>query len=262
MWRPLAHACSCSGESRAGVGHTRTAASVTERSRRCRPHRSVSVVSSGPAAAWHQQDRAASSGQAAAAAAAAAAPPRPRGSSLRPLTPPMIGAEANGPHRATAPHSRPVGDLFVEPRRACARGLRPWARAGAVSLWAASRLSSPGVLQRLDRGGAGQGATVLVTGDAGIGKTRLAAEVASAAGPRVSRCCSAGRSTSSGRSCRSNPLVYVLRPLGNPFRDEVRASQLHVFESGLAAAHGLKRDRDPADCAHLRRLPALLHLRR
>ena len=90
------------------------------------------------------------------------------------------------------------------------------------------------VVQCLDLAGTGRGATVLVTGDAGIGKTRLAAEVASAAGAK-------GFGVLIGRSIDLvgvelpfQPFVDALRPLGNPFRDEVRGSQLQVFESVLA----------------------------
>ena len=91
-----------------------------------------------------------------------------------------------------------------------------------------------GVVQRLDLAGAGQGATVLVTGDAGIGKTRLAAEVAAAASAKGFEVL-LGRSIDLvGVELPFQPFVDALRPLGNPFRDEVRGSQLQVFESVLA----------------------------
>jgi DNA-binding CsgD family transcriptional regulator/tetratricopeptide (TPR) repeat protein len=90
------------------------------------------------------------------------------------------------------------------------------------------------VVQCLDLAGTGRGATVLVTGDAGIGKTRLTAEVASAAGAKGFEVL-LGRSIDVvGVELPFQPLVDALRPLGNPFRDEVRGSQLQVFESVLA----------------------------
>ena len=91
-----------------------------------------------------------------------------------------------------------------------------------------------GVVQRLDLAGVGQGATVLVTGDAGIGKTRLAAEVASEAGAKGFEVL-LGRSIDLvGVELPFQPFVDALRPLGNPFREGVKGSQLHVFESALA----------------------------
>lgn len=90
-----------------------------------------------------------------------------------------------------------------------------------------------GVLQRLDLAEAGQGATVLVTGDAGIGKTRLAAEVASGAAAKGFEVL-LGRSIDLvGVELPFQPFVDALRPLGNPFRERVQGSQLHVFESAL-----------------------------
>ena len=102
------------------------------------------------------------------------------------------------------PHSRPIGDLFVEPHRSGARCCASWAHAGSGVFVGRDR-EFAGVVQRLDLAGTGQGATVLVTGDAGIGKTRTGGRGRlSMPAPRVSRCCLAGRSTSSGWSCRSN----------------------------------------------------------
>ena len=75
------------------------------------------------------------------------------------------------------------------------------------------------VVQCLDLAGTGQGATVLVTGDAGIGKTRLAAEVASAAGAKGFEVL-LGRSIDLvGVELPFQPFVDALRPLGNPFGD-------------------------------------------
>ena len=91
-----------------------------------------------------------------------------------------------------------------------------------------------GVVERLDLAGTGQGATVLVTGDAGIGKTRLAAEVAAAAGAKGFEVL-LGRSIDLvGVELPFQPFVDALRPLGNPFNERVRGSQLQVFESVLA----------------------------
>jgi DNA-binding CsgD family transcriptional regulator/tetratricopeptide (TPR) repeat protein len=90
-----------------------------------------------------------------------------------------------------------------------------------------------GVVQRLDIACTGQGATVLVTGDAGIGKTRLVAEVAAharAMGFEVL----VGRSIDLvGVQLPFQPFVDALRPLGNPFGERALGSQLHVFESAL-----------------------------
>jgi tetratricopeptide (TPR) repeat protein len=91
-----------------------------------------------------------------------------------------------------------------------------------------------GVVQRLDLAWMGHGSAVLVTGDAGIGKTRLAAEVASVArtmGFNVLL----GRSIDLvGAELPFQPFVDALRRFGNPFREGARGSQLQVFESALA----------------------------
>ena len=75
---------------------------------------------------------------------------------------------------------------------------------------------------------------MLVTGDAGIGKTRLAAEVAAAASTKGFEVLSGRSIDLVGVELPFQPFVDALRPLGNPFRDEVRGSQLQVFESVLA----------------------------
>src|SRR6187549_3323030 len=83
--------------------------------------------------------------------------------------------------------------------------------------------------QCLDLAGAGQGATVLLKGDAGIGKTRLSAEVAAVASAKGFEVL-LGRSIDLiGAELPFQPFVDALRPLGNPFKDEVRGSQLQVF---------------------------------
>jgi DNA-binding CsgD family transcriptional regulator len=83
----------------------------------------------------------------------------------------------------------------------------------------------------LDAARSGTGATVLVAGDAGIGKTRLASELAS-------RARDAGFEVLLGRSIDLvgtelpyQPLVDALRPLGDPRQG---GSQLGVFETTLA----------------------------
>jgi DNA-binding CsgD family transcriptional regulator/tetratricopeptide (TPR) repeat protein len=88
----------------------------------------------------------------------------------------------------------------------------------------------------LDAARAGSGATVLVAGEAGIGKTRLSAEL-------TRRALDAGFEVLLGRSIDLvgtelpyQPLIEALRPLGRPWRVEGQtpASQLHVFEETLA----------------------------
>jgi DNA-binding CsgD family transcriptional regulator/tetratricopeptide (TPR) repeat protein len=83
---------------------------------------------------------------------------------------------------------------------------------------------------------AGSGTTVLVAGEAGIGKTRLASEIAA-------RASDAGFEVLVGRSIDLvgtelpyQPFIDALRPLGDPLEvDEAAAgSQLRVFETTLA----------------------------
>jgi tetratricopeptide (TPR) repeat protein len=108
------------------------------------------------------------------------------------------------------------------------------ARAGEVFVGRAREL---GELERaVDAARAGSGGTVLVAGEAGIGKSRLASELAGRA--RV-----AGFEILLGRAIDLvgvelpyQPFIEALRPLGEPRQvDEPRGgSQLHVFESTLA----------------------------
>ena len=94
-----------------------------------------------------------------------------------------------------------------------------------------------GELERaLDAARAGSGATVLVAGEAGIGKTRLACEVAS-------RAHDAGFAVLLGRSVDLvgtelpyQPFAEALRPLGKPWHasGDTPGSQLRVFEETLA----------------------------
>ena len=88
----------------------------------------------------------------------------------------------------------------------------------------------------LDAACSGRGATVLITGDAGIGKTRLAFELG-----RLAR--AAGFETLVGRSIDLvgtevpyQPFVEALRVLGQPWKVAGRTpgSQLQVFENTLA----------------------------
>ena len=98
------------------------------------------------------------------------------------------------------------------------------------------RVRELGELERaLDAARAGSGATVLVAGEAGIGKTRLAFELgrrAVDAGFEVLR----GRSIDLvGMELPYQPFIEALGPLGEPRVDEPRAgSQLNVFENTLA----------------------------
>ena len=94
-----------------------------------------------------------------------------------------------------------------------------------------------GELERaLDAARAGSGATVLVAGEAGIGKTRLASELAR-------RARDAGFEVLLGRSIDLvgaelpyQPFVEALRPLREPWRVDGHApgSQLRVVQEALA----------------------------
>jgi predicted ATPase len=128
---------------------------------------------------------------------------------------------------------RRVYDLPPRPP-GCAILARMEARASDVFVGRASEL---GELERaLEMAQAGAGGTVLVAGDAGIGKTRLAAELAGrarAAGFEVLL----GRSIDLvGTELPYQPFVDALRPLGDPWMvaESSGGSQLRVFEGTLA----------------------------
>jgi DNA-binding SARP family transcriptional activator/predicted ATPase/pimeloyl-ACP methyl ester carboxylesterase len=89
------------------------------------------------------------------------------------------------------------------------------------------------------------GSTILLAGEAGIGKTRLVAELAT-------RARAAGFAVLQGRcldlvgtELPYQPFVEALRPLGGalPFVDGHRSSQLRIFEETLALLGGLASDR-------------------
>jgi DNA-binding NarL/FixJ family response regulator/tetratricopeptide (TPR) repeat protein len=112
------------------------------------------------------------------------------------------------------------------------------ARAGDVFVGRARELEE---LDRvLDSARTGNGTTALVTGEAGIGKSRLTSELAS-------RARGAGFEVFLGRSIDLvgtelpyQPFVEALRPLGEPWRGDGRTpgSQLRVFEETLALLAG------------------------
>ena len=106
---------------------------------------------------------------------------------------------------------------------------------GRASAAFVGRARELGELERaLDAARAGRGATVLVAGDAGIGKTRLASELAA-------RARDAGFEVLLGRSIDLvgtelpyQPFVEALRPLGELRPRPTAGSQLRVFEETLA----------------------------
>jgi predicted ATPase len=108
------------------------------------------------------------------------------------------------------------------------------ARAGAELVGRARELED---LERaLEATRAGAGSTALIAGDAGIGKTRLAAELASRAGD-AGFDVFVGRSIDfAGTELPYQPFVDALRRLGEPVRVEGRTgdSQLRVFQDALA----------------------------
>ena len=108
------------------------------------------------------------------------------------------------------------------------------ARASGVFVGRARELGELGRV--LDAARAASGATVLIAGEAGIGKTRLACEVAS-------RARDAGFTVLLGRSIDLvgvelpyQPFAEALRPLGKPWQagGQTPGSQLRVFEETLA----------------------------
>jgi predicted ATPase/DNA-binding CsgD family transcriptional regulator len=90
-------------------------------------------------------------------------------------------------------------------------------------------------LDRLERAlhaaAAGNGATVLVAGEAGIGKTRLASELAARAGDAGFRVLLGRCIDLVGTELPYQPFAEALRPLGK--LRQAAASQLHVFEETL-----------------------------
>ncbi len=121
------------------------------------------------------------------------------------------------------------GDLPISGRRAA----RYWLEVTRASEVFVGRRPELEELERvLAATRAGSGATVLVAGEPGIGKTRLASELgrrARDAGFEVLL----GRSLDLvGTELPYQPFVEALRPLGKPWPADahVRGSQLHVFE--------------------------------
>jgi len=88
----------------------------------------------------------------------------------------------------------------------------------------------------LDAARAGSGATVLVAGEAGIGKTRLASELGRSAGDAGFEILLGRAIDLVGTELPYQPFVEALRPVGESRQvDEPRAgSQLHVFENTLS----------------------------
>ena len=107
-------------------------------------------------------------------------------------------------------------------------------RASDVFVGRARELGELG--RALDGTQAGNGATVLVAGEAGIGKTRLASELAGRARDAEFEVL-LGRSIDLvGTELPYQPFLEALRPLGEPWRadGQTPGSQLRVFEDTLA----------------------------
>jgi DNA-binding CsgD family transcriptional regulator/tetratricopeptide (TPR) repeat protein len=93
-----------------------------------------------------------------------------------------------------------------------------------------------GELERVLAGAqTGTGATVLVAGEAGIGKTRLASELASSAREAGFEVLLGHAIDLVGTELPYQPIVEALRPLGNPSHvdGQTPGSQLRVFEEAL-----------------------------
>src|SRR6266508_1068400 len=142
------------------------------------------------------------------------------------------GASGGGPYLSPSACVSSVAGVPRSRFRAILAGME--ARASDVFVGRARELEE---LERvLDSARAGNGTTALVSGEAGIGKTRLASELAS-------RARDAGFEVFLGRSIDLvgtelpyQPFVEALRPLGQPWRVDGQAarSQLRVFEETLA----------------------------
>ena len=103
------------------------------------------------------------------------------------------------------------------------------------------RVGQLGELGRaLDAAQAGTGTTVLVAGEAGIGKTTLAAEFAKRAGDAGFEVLLGRAIDLVGTELPYQPLVEALRPLGEPWRaaEHAQGSQLRAFEETLALLTG------------------------
>jgi DNA-binding CsgD family transcriptional regulator/tetratricopeptide (TPR) repeat protein len=98
------------------------------------------------------------------------------------------------------------------------------------------RVGELGELRRaLDAAQAGTGTTALVSGEAGIGKTRLAAELARRADGAGFEVLLGRAIDLVGAELPFQPFVEALRPLGEPWSaDERTGSQLRVFAEALA----------------------------
>ena len=107
------------------------------------------------------------------------------------------------------------------------------ARASAAFV---GRVRELGELERaLDAARAGSGATVLVAGEAGIGKTRLVSELARRAHDAGFEILLGRAIDLVGTELPYQPFAEALRPLGDPRQVGERSagSQLHVFENTL-----------------------------
>src|SRR6266511_3154903 len=148
-----------------------------------------------------------------------------------------------GAHRAECLIFRPRPAYLRQPGRLCApsRSMVGCAILAGVDARASDvfvgRVRELGELERaLDATRAGSGATILVAGEAGIGKTRLASELgrrARDAGLEVLL----GRSIDLvGTELPYQPFVEALHPLGEPRQvdGQTPGSQLRVFENTLA----------------------------
>jgi predicted ATPase len=106
------------------------------------------------------------------------------------------------------------------------------ARASEVFVGRTRELEELG--RALDATRAGRGATILVRGEAGIGKTRLASELAERAGGDGFEVL-VGRSIDLvGTELPFQPFVEALRPLAGHRLVDISGSQLRVFEETLA----------------------------
>src|SRR5918993_827141 len=163
--------------------------------------------------------------------------------------PPRIGVvdrawrAGNGRASVEACVFGPAGLRILPCRDAYERLPRPGQRrdtprvGGAASEVFVGRVREFGRLERaLDATRAGNGTTALVTGEAGIGKSRLTSELAA-------RARGAGMEVLLGRSIDLvgtelpyQPFVEALRPLGGlaPIDGQAAGSQLRVFEQTLA----------------------------